>query len=627
MLTGSARAFLYDGKRPRGFWPDGAVSNWGKAPKTEDSAAVQVNPAIVPSFGKLAHLAVLLLAGTVLAGCAGLDLSDSGRNPDTPYGNYLAGRHASVTRDLDAASDYLGRTLAEDPANAVVLERAFIVALANGDMDKAAELGRQSIENGGDERTARLVLALQALKEGRYEEADAQIEQSAPGPFTALIGTLTRAWAAAGEGDKDGAVKLLDTFKGRTAFEIFRTYHMALILDYMEDPGAGAAYEEAMTAAGGASLRVVEAYGRHLERTGKSPEAAQLYRDYEALSPGHPLMEANLKRIEDGEKPDSLIEQPADGAAEALYGLGSALAQEAGLDIAALYLRLAVYLNPDFDVARTLLADIYERAEDWKSAIAAHKGVSEDSPLRPNADIQIAVNYNRLDETEKAVTLLRGLQEEQPNNVEPIVALGDLYRMHERFPEAAREYSRAIALIGDIGPDNWSLLYARGVCYERMKRWPDAEKELKKALVLSEEHPLVLNYLGYSWVDQKINLAKAMEMIRKAVDERPQDGFIVDSLGWAYYRLGQYEEAVKHLERAVELQPDDPVINDHLGDALWKVGRKIEARFQWRHALEMKPADDAVPEIEAKLDYGLDEAVQRGEAEISGPAGTPDKGV
>jgi Flp pilus assembly protein TadD len=114
-----------------------------------------------------------------------------------------------------------------------------------------------------------------------------------------------------------------------------------------------------------------------------------------------------------------------------------------------------------------------------------------------------------------------------------------------------------------------------------------------------------LNYLGYSWVDQNINVEKAMELIRRAVQKRPNDGYFVDSLGWAYFRQNDYAQAVKHLERAVELKPDDPVINDHLGDAYWKVGRRLEAGYQWNYALGLKPEPDEEKRIREKLEKGL----------------------
>ena len=128
---------------------------------------------------------------------------------------------------------------------------------------------------------------------------------------------------------------------------------------------------------------------------------------------------------------------------------------------------------------------------------------------------------------------------------------------------------------------------------------------MKKALELFPDQPLVLNYLGYSWVDQGVHLEEGMDMIRRSVEQRPDDGYIVDSLGWAYYRTGNYDEAVKNLERAVLLKPDDPTINDHLGDAYWRVGRTLEANFQWSQAKDFKPDDDELATIEKKLKEGL----------------------
>ncbi|MGC2781087.1 MAG: tetratricopeptide repeat protein, partial [Bradyrhizobium sp.] len=147
--------------------------------------------------------------------------------------------------------------------------------------------------------------------------------------------------------------------------------------------------------------------------------------------------------------------------------------------------------------------------------------------------------------------------------------------------------------------------YYRGICLERSKQWPKAEADMRKALELQPDQPHVLNYLGYSWIDQGVNLDEGMKMIKRAVEQRPDDGYIVDSLGWAYYRIGNYEEAVKNLERAIDLKPEDPTINDHLGDAYWRIGRKLEAKFQWAHARDLKPEAEEQPKIEAKIQNGL----------------------
>lgn len=523
------------------------------------------------------------------------------------FGNYLAARHAGSLHENDVAAGFYAEALQDDPENPIIIERAFLLAITAGEMSRAISFAEEMLTRTPDERTARLLLSLRDLRGGAYGSAIEHIDQAAPGPFTALIGTLTKSWAEAGQGNREQALAGVSSFEGRPAFDLFRFYHEALILDLLGDAaGAEAAYRKAADATGDASLRVIQAYGNFLERQGRFDDARTAYEKHAELAPHHPIIKALLEEVENETAPPPLVERPAEGVAEALYGLGSALAQESGIEISILYLQLALYLQPDFDVARTLLADIYEVDGRWDDAITAYRQIPAGAPLYENARIQIAVNLDRLDRSEEAVALLQDLAERDPDAIEPVVTLGDILRGREDYEEAATYYARAMEIAGEPQPRHWSLYYARGICYERLGRWPEAERDLKVALDLSEEHPLVLNYLGYSWIDQNVHLDEGMEMIRKAVKARPNDGFIVDSLGWAHYRLGEYEKAVEYLERAVVLQPDDPIINDHLGDALWQVGRRLEARFQWQHALELEPEEKFEPVIRAKLEFGLD---------------------
>ena len=200
----------------------------------------------------------------------------------------------------------------------------------------------------------------------------------------------------------------------------------------------------------------------------------------------------------------------------------------------------------------------------------------------------------------------KGVIAEDPKDLEAIMALGNIERGRKKFADCADTYSQGIdALPAGNDKANSVCYYYRGICEERSKQWSKAEADMRKALELQPDQPHVLNYLGYSWIDQGINLDEGMKMIKRAVEQRPDDGYIVDSLGWAYFRIGNYEEAVKNLERAIDLKPEDPTINDHLGDAYWRVGRTLEAKFQWAHARDLKPEPDELPKIEAKIENGL----------------------
>jgi Flp pilus assembly protein TadD len=227
--------------------------------------------------------------------------------------------------------------------------------------------------------------------------------------------------------------------------------------------------------------------------------------------------------------------------------------------------------------------------------------------MRVSAEIQAGLALDGMNRQPDAIARLQKIVDEHPKDIDAISALGSLQRSAKQFDVAAETYSKAIALLDKPDRSNWTLFYFRGVCYERAKQWPKAELDFKKALELFPDQPLALNYLGYSWVDQGMNLDEAFKMLQRAVDLRPSDGYIVDSLGWAHFKLGHYEEATRLLEKAIELKPADPVVNDHLGDAYWRMGRKLDAHFQWNHARDMGPEPEDLPRILKKIDSGLPE--------------------
>jgi len=300
------------------------------------------------------------------------------------------------------------------------------------------------------------------------------------------------------------------------------------------------------------------------------------------------------------------IRSPADGLAEAMFDLASVLNQAETIDLSLLYARFALNLRPQFGLAQLLLADVLSAQNKPEESLTVLSEIKPNSLYYPSARLRSAINLDTLERTDEAIAQLKTMAAEQPQSVATEVQLGDILRNKKRFAEAVTAYDDAIHRAASVGmPERWSLFYDRGVALERSGQWERAEQDLKHALELKPEQPLVLNYLGYSWIDRGENLDEGLKMIEKAVELRPDDGYIVDSLGWAHYRMGDYAGAVEQLEKAVELVPQDPTINDHLGDAYWQSGRLSEARYQWQRALQFGPQENEIKPIEEKLQSGL----------------------
>ncbi|MCC6778604.1 MAG: tetratricopeptide repeat protein [Hyphomicrobiales bacterium] len=566
-------------------------------------------------------LAVLCLL--VVSGLQDARAEAPSTNPrSSASGSYLAARHAGVQRDAAAAAAYYRAALRSDPRNNELLSRTFLAVLANGDMDEAVRLAERVTQADKNDRIARLVLGVRALKQKQYPAARKELAQSVRGPITDLAATLLSAWTWANPTDAKLATDSIDKLAGADWYAIFKDLHAGLLLDLAGQKRDAARRYERAYKLDPTALRVVQGYGSFLSRQGNAAEATKLYTTFDEALPRHPLIVEALAEIKAGRRLPLMVDSPQAGAAEVLYGLGAALGRRGGEDLGLIYLQLALYLAPAHPLALLSLGDLYESMKKPELANKIYERMPPSSPLQRNAQIQLALNLDTLEHTDEAKASLEKLIAANPTDVEAIMALGNVMRGRKQFTGCADVYSKGIATISKPEKPNWMIFYFRGICFERSKQWPKAEADLKKALEFYPEQPHVLNYLGYSWIDQGVNLDEGMRMIKRAVEQRADDGYIVDSLGWAYYRLGNMEEAVKHLERAVELKPEDPTINDHLGDAYWKVGRVLEARFQWSHARDLKPEPEDLGKIEAKLKSGLpDDTASSADAEHKKPGG------
>ena len=527
-------------------------------------------------------------------------------------GNYLAARHAGGERDAAAAAAYYRAALRGDPHNNELLGRTFLSVLANGELDDGVKLAERVLQVDKNDKVARLVLGVRAIKQKQYPAARRELAQSIRGPVTDLVAALLSAWSLASPSEAKLATDTIDKLASADGYATFKDLHAGLILDLVGQKKEAAKRYERAYKNDPAALRVVQSYGSFLSRQGSTEEALNVFAKFDEALPRHPLIVEAVSEIKAGKKLPLLVDSPQAGAAEALYGLGAALGRRGGEDLGLIYLQLALYLAPSHPLALLSLADLYEAMKKPELANKIYERVLLSSPLQRNAQIQLAMNLDTLDHTDEAKAHLEKLIAANPGDVEAIMALGNVLRGRKQFAECADIYSKAVSTITKEEKPNWVLYYFRGICYERSKQWSKAEADLRKSLELYPEQPLVLNYLGYSWIDQGVNLDDGMSMIKRAVEQRADDGYIVDSLGWAYYRLGNVDEAVKQLERAVELKPEDPTINDHLGDAYWRAGRVLEARFQWSHARDLKPEPEDLSKIETKLKVGLSEDTSSG---------------
>ncbi len=533
----------------------------------------------------------------------------------SPYGNYLAGRFAEREKDFAQAAAALGRTLDEFPENTGLMRRTFYLSLESGEINTALRLAGQLQEAGELVPTAQLLLTSASIRNNDFAGALQRLDSMSREDLARFSVPLALAWAHAGANETADAVAALAPLDKESGFETLRHLHEAFINDFLGQPGpAEAAYKAALgDDPATAANRVIRAYGAFLERQDRANEAKALYDGYTGADMDGLLFEAARMRLAEGHKPDPMIGSAAAGMAEGFFDIASILPKDRAGEIVLIYTRLALYLRPDFPMAQLLLADIYEGFGRFSEAARIHRSIDPSGAYGWAARLRLADEIYELGDVEGATAHLGKMADDRPDRSDALVRLGNILRYEERYVESVAAYDQALARIDEVSDDNWTILYSRGISLERSNKWQRAEQDFLKALELEPDQPFVLNYLGYSWVEKGKNLSKARDMLERAVAQRQDDGFIVDSMGWALYKLGEFTDSVDYLERAVALRPQDPVINDHLGDAYWRVGRRAEGRIQWNRTLGLGPDDALRTQIQQKLDQGLPASIPGGE--------------
>ncbi|TDT75543.1 tetratricopeptide repeat protein [Litoreibacter halocynthiae] len=519
-------------------------------------------------------------------------------------GPYLAARQATISFDYGEAARYYRRAVAAEPHNLLLKESAIIAMIGQGDISGATEIALEHEEAGGRNQIVDLVLDTVAVANGDFDRASEESPETTG--LAPLLGGLTRAWALLGQGKMSDATDAFAKVAETEDFASFSHYHNALALASVGD------FEGADNILSGKefgplvlSPRGIEAHAQILAQLERRSDAIELLNVTTANG-----FSAELESLKERLKADEVVNydfvsNASEGIAEVYFNLSAVLDGRAAPEHVLLYVRMAQHIRPDHAPAVLMAAEILEGMGQFDLATEAYASLDTSSPAYVLAEIGRANALYSDDRKDAAVEVLTALSKSHGDIAMVHSTLGDILSRTEQNEGSVAAYSRALDLNGIGNRSNWRIMYARGIVKERMGDLVGMERDFRTALELSPNQPDILNYLGYSLVEQRIKLDEALQMIQTAVKESPDSGYITDSLGWIFYRLGRFEEAVAPMERAVELLPVDPIVNDHLGDVYWKVGREREAEFQWKRALSFKPEEAEAERIREKLSRGL----------------------
>ena len=522
------------------------------------------------------------------------------------FGGYLAGRHALSTKDFDAASTYLSRAIEDDLENPELLNGLISVQVSLGDIG-AAKISSDNLDLlGVQTQLSNMVKIAIQLRNRDFDNAKQQIENEQG--INPLLDKIVTGWAFADEGNFENAETIFDEIgKGSSLAQFSQMQKASMLAAYGRYESALNTIENLEKNSNRISIDARALKVQLLLKLDNKEEATEYFS--KIFGDGVNADTANLRmQVEDHPNAYSIEESLSleAGIAYAFYAIADILKDDADPNTALLYVRLAQYLNENSQKAILLAADLLEQMGQYDLAVEEYAKISPSSSYFLSSELGRVGALRDGGKTEAALEVLYYLSREFSDIGIVHNSLGDFLRREERYSEAKIAYDRAVDIYRENNNVSWVVLYARGITHERLQEWDKAESDFRNALTINPDQANVLNYLGYSLIDRGEKLDEAMTMIEKAVSLQPESGYIVDSLAWGLFKLGQYETAIPHMEKAAELMPVDPIVTDHLGDLYWAVGRQLEAKFQWRRALSFDPELKDATRIREKLRIGLD---------------------
>lgn len=517
--------------------------------------------------------------------------------------DYFMARYAVMSRDVLAAADYYRRAAREEPKDAELLEDAAFTSLLALQSGEAAKLA----VNASDDMLSHAPFASMArsavdIAAGRNDQARRRLTETPRDLIDRDISRLVSVWLVPSR-DFNAALAGARLANDRHILSGEGRYVEGLLLAAKgRNAEALQRFEEGWKLSARPPMGVA-AHIRVAAMTGQQTRARAIVSDFRSTIGDDPAIDIAAREI-DKPNADALKLSPKTGAALTLATLSNSALTKGAPELATAYLALALEMDPTLDSVRLDLAAVLEPQKRQREALGVLARVYPASPWHGQARVMSAYLLNAVDQPDNArVELATALRGSPSRGV--MAQAADLYRTMGDYPAAAALYDRVVDLDRAGGAESWTVLFARAETRDKLGRTDDAVADLQRALQIQPDRPELQNYLGYLWVDRGVKVDEGLALIERALARRPNQGYIVDSLGWAYFRMGRFEDAVEQLERAAELSPADAEINDHLGDAYWRTGRQREAEFQWKRVLDLPTASQIAGRVQEKLDKGL----------------------
>lgn len=510
-------------------------------------------------------------------------------------GNYLSWIFSKKNGDPESIKFFMSKLSDNFSTQDVVIE-GFNSSLFSNDWKSSVHLAKKVLNYDKNDFFANLVMFTESFKNENYSQSNKYLTNIKKSEIDENFLQILRAWNVFSIDKSESSLMFLGNYNDCIPIKCL---HLGLVHDLLENKDISQKIYLRMLKQNNLTIRLNEIFLSFFIKMDNRKMVDEILKGIHSVN-----RDFKLDLTEPISKDLYSIESPRDGLAEAYFNISGWFYDKKLYKFSVFFGNLGLNLRNKFPALSSLVAESYKKLQLLEYSLKNLEDIDEDSFYYNTAVISKAGIFDKLGKEDILINLLKESSKEIDSNYLKIL-LADSLRSKGSYKESIKLYDELISKMDYFKNSDWGIFYSRGIAHERLKKWRMAEKDFLKALELMPNEPYVLNYLGYSWLERNIKLEKALELIIIAAEQKPYDAYIIDSLGWAYFLLGEFSSSIKILEKAVSLSPNDATLNDHLGDAYWKAGRTREAISQWRRVLVFDPNFKKKQNVKEKIKKGI----------------------